>query len=445
MKKGFFFSLADYVKHLKATPELKKIIQKITKEKEELLKEWDEYEAQALKELENAKQKLLKIVKQNKIASPELNEAIEKLNCYEAGKMLSSGVKSDNIEYHLWDIAKAVFQTKHKELLKEFIEEKPTVPNINLNNRNFVFSKTIPKRRQLEKRIIEFRKTELWGCWDYLNLVPIILLEKKKFHEVVSKRDLGLSEIFVEQRHIFKTRNSIQNEMYNPLPLQIPPEEAREMMKYKLYASRIHNLLLKELDLETGTKVEPVQIFTNEVVPDRTAEIQKQMDEARIRASEQAERERQHREQLKQDRILRTLIDKYAHALDLIIERTEFAEDGNDFSIEFYDFNFEKMIGSRMLEKFLTEMQKFGCFEGYKRTNYTGGTRFGFVKPNAKKTEIIGWDESKNAFRMAVAAVPDKNKANLELIKFLSKLLKAKISIVKGSKSREKTLEFRQL
>ena len=49
--KGFFFSLTDYVKNIKTTPALKKIIQGITREKESLLKEWDEYETKALKEL----------------------------------------------------------------------------------------------------------------------------------------------------------------------------------------------------------------------------------------------------------------------------------------------------------------------------------------------------------------------------------------------------------
>ncbi len=131
------------------------------------------------------------------------------------------------------------------------------------------------------------------------------------------------------------------------------------------------------------------EIFTNEVIPDHTAETERQMDEARKWGAERWEREKLHKEQLKQDRILRTPVDKYTHALDLIIERAEYAEDGNSFSIEFYDFNFEQMIGSKMLEKFLTEMQKDGCFEKYARTNYAGGTRFGFIKPSVKKLKAF--------------------------------------------------------
>ena len=135
---------------------------------------------------------------------------------------------------------------------------------------------------------------------------------------------------------------------------------------------------------------QPIEIFTNEVIPGRTTtKLQRQMDETRRWEAERMERERLHKEQMKQSRILRTPADKHTHALDLIIERSEYAEDGNNFSIEFYDFNFEQMIGSKMLEKFLTEMQKDGCFEQYTRTNYGGDTRFGFIKPSVKKLKVF--------------------------------------------------------
>jgi hypothetical protein len=37
-------------------------------------------------------------------------------------------------------------------------------------------------------------------------------------------------------------------------------------------------------------------------------------------------------------------------------------------------------------------------------------------------------------------AIPDKNKANIEIVKFFSKLLKKKVEIKKGMKSRNKVL-----
>jgi uncharacterized protein len=63
------------------------------------------------------------------------------------------------------------------------------------------------------------------------------------------------------------------------------------------------------------------------------------------------------------------------------------------------------------------------------------------VKPNANRTEILGFDEEKKAIKIAIAAEPEDDKANKELIKFVSKILKMKVLIDKGRTSREKILK----
>ena len=62
------------------------------------------------------------------------------------------------------------------------------------------------------------------------------------------------------------------------------------------------------------------------------------------------------------------------------------------------------------------------------------------VKPNSKKSEILGYD--KNMVKVAIKEPADKNKANKEVIKFFSKLLKKKVRIKSGLTSREKILEI---
>jgi len=63
------------------------------------------------------------------------------------------------------------------------------------------------------------------------------------------------------------------------------------------------------------------------------------------------------------------------------------------------------------------------------------------VKPNSIKNDILGFDENKNALKINIAAPADRNKANIELVKFLSKILKKKVRIVSGFASREKIIE----
>jgi len=64
------------------------------------------------------------------------------------------------------------------------------------------------------------------------------------------------------------------------------------------------------------------------------------------------------------------------------------------------------------------------------------------VKPNAKKNEIHGYDESRKAVKVAIAAQAEKGKANLEVVKFFSKLLKKPVKIKSGLTSKEKLLKI---
>jgi len=64
------------------------------------------------------------------------------------------------------------------------------------------------------------------------------------------------------------------------------------------------------------------------------------------------------------------------------------------------------------------------------------------VKPNSKKTEIIDYDESKDALIVNVGAPPDKGKANLEIVKFFTRLTKKKVVIKSGHSSKIKILRI---
>ena len=64
------------------------------------------------------------------------------------------------------------------------------------------------------------------------------------------------------------------------------------------------------------------------------------------------------------------------------------------------------------------------------------------VKPNSNKNEIKEWDEKRQGLKVNINAQPEDNKANTELIKFLSKTLKKKVRIKTGFSSREKIIEI---
>lgn len=62
------------------------------------------------------------------------------------------------------------------------------------------------------------------------------------------------------------------------------------------------------------------------------------------------------------------------------------------------------------------------------------------VKTNSPKTEVVGFDEDRSALKLNVNAIPENNKANIEIIKFFKKHLKKQVRIMSGFKSKEKVI-----
>ncbi|KUH32181.1 hypothetical protein APY94_10740 [Thermococcus celericrescens] len=66
-----------------------------------------------------------------------------------------------------------------------------------------------------------------------------------------------------------------------------------------------------------------------------------------------------------------------------------------------------------------------------------------YVQPKAKKNEIEGIDGWRGRLKVKIKAPPVEGKANKELVKFLSKILGAEVSILRGETGREKDLLVR--
>ena len=65
-----------------------------------------------------------------------------------------------------------------------------------------------------------------------------------------------------------------------------------------------------------------------------------------------------------------------------------------------------------------------------------------YVKTGCPNTGITGYDEARQAVKVNVHAPPVEGKANVEIIKYFSKLLKKKVEIKSGKTSKEKLLKI---
>ena len=62
------------------------------------------------------------------------------------------------------------------------------------------------------------------------------------------------------------------------------------------------------------------------------------------------------------------------------------------------------------------------------------------VKPNSERNEILRYDEEKKAYIIRIKAAATEGKANKELVKFLTKELKKKITILHGLTTHQKMI-----
>ncbi len=60
------------------------------------------------------------------------------------------------------------------------------------------------------------------------------------------------------------------------------------------------------------------------------------------------------------------------------------------------------------------------------------------VKPNSARNEILRYDEGRDAYLVSIKAKPEGGKANVEIVRFLSKALGKRVRIVRGLRGREK-------
>lgn len=64
------------------------------------------------------------------------------------------------------------------------------------------------------------------------------------------------------------------------------------------------------------------------------------------------------------------------------------------------------------------------------------------AKPSSPKTEMLGFDEARKAVKIAIAAPPEDNKANIKLLKFVRKQLGRPVKLISGQTSHDKVLEL---
>ena len=193
----FFAGLGDYMDYVMSIPKLALVVKNQLDIRDVGYEKIRQIENQAIKELNVAKDKLLKIIKEKKIDPGTLNQdlsfipaapsgskinILESLKMFETGEISISGFYSDNLQRYLFDIAVNLLKLGYQKELEQFVVT-PTeygrynddVNGLNTNMRfggnvrgNFIFTKTWPKRFEEERIVNAAREIEPWGAFEML-------------------------------------------------------------------------------------------------------------------------------------------------------------------------------------------------------------------------------------------------------------------------------------
>ncbi|MDO8557275.1 MAG: hypothetical protein Q7R98_02315 [Candidatus Jorgensenbacteria bacterium] len=187
----FFKGLHEYLDYIFSVPELKRVFDQQMGERTVLIKQIESLEKETRRELDQAKTKLITLIKKTKVdemsflryLTHSINDKttlLQELEAYENRTILHGTFVSDDIERYLFDIAANLLNAGHKKKLKEFIvspEEyaihyRGDGPGQYLRFGNqdstLIFSKTLSERREKERNFERERMLESWGSFEVL-------------------------------------------------------------------------------------------------------------------------------------------------------------------------------------------------------------------------------------------------------------------------------------
>lgn len=237
----FFLGVADYVKYAIETPETDNILKSIVQKRFDAEKRLKEYEQEAVKEAKEIKDKLFRKIKKSKISYDALNELMQEHQNQESGKILSSQSDAEALSGCLIDIIQNLRSNGYREITKDFIIEDKNHPEIITGYTCF---KKLDAYNE-EKSVYDNQKEiELWGTWGNLALVYIVIFKRKEELERLRKDKRNWWTAF-NLRGLIGEMQKIkgQSAFSNSEPVWFIKDA------YISYATRIHNYLIQELNL----------------------------------------------------------------------------------------------------------------------------------------------------------------------------------------------------
>jgi hypothetical protein len=236
-EKGFFLGIADYVKYVAETPSLDLIAQKIRQQEAEDLQKVAALEVKLKADIQKTEEELYKLIKKNGVDFPELKEAIREYEGVKTGSTQSSQPFEKALHDGLTGVVRALFAYKPSGLVDVYVEKEPGEDRIF----RYKISDHYNQYEQELSRFRELRKTSMWGAWDQVVLVYLVVHKAEEEMAQLEKqndfwRRMNFAALVGEMKDIIHDHQKYRVEF--------------QIEEYKIHISRVNNFFLEE----TGAK-----------------------------------------------------------------------------------------------------------------------------------------------------------------------------------------------
>lgn len=235
----FFLYLADYVKFIDDTPELKNVVQTIQQQRVRDFTELNKLEQKLQKEVEEAHEKLITIVQDKEIPTEIVKENLKEYKDYKERRILSSQPLAESLFDCVVEALRALHHKGYGKEIEDFIEDEKsgTSPEI----RQFIFAPSLRAYHE-EKEEVEIRKkSSIWFAWNelaiaYLSVFSAQKTQKDLMAEERRWENLNFLGIVGEMRDIMNRKDFAQHQ-----PVQFIRTD------YEQYVNRVHRFFLQQL------------------------------------------------------------------------------------------------------------------------------------------------------------------------------------------------------
>lgn len=235
----FFLYLADYIKFIDDTPELKNVVQTIQQQRAQDYKELKKLEQKLQKEVEEAHEKLITIVQEKEIPTEIVKEILKEYKDYKEQRILSSQPLAESLFDCVVEALRALHHKGFGKDIEDFIEEEKS--GVSPDIRQFIFAPSLRAYHE-EKEEVEIRKkSSIWFAWNelalaYLSVFSVKKTQKDLMAEERKWENLNFLGIVGEMRDIMNRKDFAQNQ-----PVQFIRTD------YEQYVNRVHRFFLQQL------------------------------------------------------------------------------------------------------------------------------------------------------------------------------------------------------